>query len=282
MGGGEHGVRGRLRVRVRSSAGGKACTWWSMERCLSPSPLRSCARGTRPRRGRGSAAVLNAAASPGAREKGPKVQPCPQVGVPVCWGAHWREGVGPAWSHARTRTRAQSTARRRDHERHGAAYDGKKERLGQRGSARRRRQRHLQTNLSQPGTKAGITSGGAAARSACTFHLGSKVGASTRAGKWSSSPWWPRAVVQASVKCGGAARRWGGRRRWQRRDVEEVEEVGEVGVLGDGGSGSSHGRLRSSRRTALPRTAPLLLLPFTSLLLRRVGVWTGEQLPRSG
>jgi hypothetical protein len=47
---------------------------------------------------------------------------------------------------------------------------------------------------------AGITSGGAAARSDGTFPLGSKAGASTRAGKRSSSPWWPWAIVQASVK----------------------------------------------------------------------------------
>jgi hypothetical protein len=155
-----------------------------------------------------------------------------------------------------------NTTRRRDHERYGAAYDGDKEELSQPASARRRRQRHLQTSLSQPGTKAGITSGGAAARSDCSFHLGSKAGASTWAGKRSSSPCWPRVVVQASVKCGGVARRRGGRRR--RRDGEEAEEVGEVGVLGDGGSGSSHGRLRSSRRTALPRAAPLLLLPSST------------------
>jgi hypothetical protein len=95
--------------------------------------------------------------------------------------------------------------------------------------------------------------------------IGSKAGASTRAGKCSSSPWWPRAVVQPLVKCGGVARRRGGRRRRWRRDVEEVEEVGEVGVLGDSGSGSSHEWLRSLRRTALPRTAPIPPSPpFTS------------------
>jgi hypothetical protein len=105
-------------------------------------------------------------------------------------------------------------------------------------------------------------------------------GASTRAGKCSSSPWWPQAVVHALVKCGGAARRQGGRRRRRRRDVEEVEEVGEVGVLGDSGSGSSHGRLRSSRWTVLPRTAPIPPSPpITSLLLRWVGGRTGERFP---
>jgi hypothetical protein len=113
---------------------------------------------------------------------------------------------------------------------------------------------------------AGITSGsGAAARCGDTFPLGSKVGASTREGECSSSPWWPRVVVQALVKCGGAARRRGGRQRRQRRDVVELEETGEAGVLGDGESGSSHGRLRSSRRTALPRMAPIPPSPpFTS------------------
>jgi hypothetical protein len=44
----------------------------------------------------------------------------------------------------------------------------------------------------------------------------------------------------------------------------EEEEVGEVGdVVVPGGSGSSHGRLRSSRRTVLPRAASLLLPSFT-------------------
>jgi hypothetical protein len=68
------------------------------------------------------------------------------------------------------------------------------------------------SDLTHPGTMAGITSGGGATvRCDGTFPLGSKAGASTRARKCSSSPWWPRAVVQASVKCGGAARRRGGR-----------------------------------------------------------------------
>jgi hypothetical protein len=113
---------------------------------------------------------------------------------------------------------------------------------------------------------AGITSGGgAAARCGDTFPLGSKAEASTRVGECSSSLWWPRDVVQALVKCGGAARRRRGRRRRRRRDGVEVEEAGEAGALDDGGSGSSHGRLRSSRRTALPRAAPIPPSPpFTS------------------
>jgi hypothetical protein len=156
--------------------------------------------------------------------------------------------------------------RERERERAGA---GSQTRAARHGVRRRERQAKQEgaraltkaaapaSDFTQPGTKDGITSGGGvAARCDGTFPLGSKAGASTRAGKCSSSPWWPQAVVQALVKCGGAARRWGGRRRWRRRDVEEVEEVGEVGVLGDGVSGSSHGRLRSSRRTALPQTTP--------------------------
>jgi hypothetical protein len=80
-----------------------------------------------------------------------------------------------------------------------------------------------------------------------------------------ASPWWPRAEVQASVQCGGAARWRGGRRGRRRRVVGEVEDAGGVVVLGDGGSGSSHERLRSSRRTALPRTGPISPYPpFTS------------------
>jgi hypothetical protein len=56
--------------------------------------------------------------------------------------------------------------------------------------------------------------------------------------------------VQELVKKGGATRRRGGRRQW-RDDVEAVE----ASALDDGGTGSSHGRLRSSRRTACPRVA---------------------------
>jgi hypothetical protein len=128
---------------------------------------------------------------------------------------------------------------------------------------------------------AGITSGGgAAARCGDTFPLGSMAEASTRAGECSSSPWWPRALVQALVKCGGAARRWGGRRRRRRRNGVEVEEAWEAGALDDGGPGSSHGRLRSSRRTALPQAAPIPPSPPSLLLLlRRVGGRTGEWVP---
>jgi hypothetical protein len=58
------------RVCVRGSAGGKVRSWWPRIRCLPPSPLRPCARGTRPQRGRGGAVVLNAAASPTRAKRG--------------------------------------------------------------------------------------------------------------------------------------------------------------------------------------------------------------------
>jgi hypothetical protein len=101
-----------------------------------------------------------------------------------------------------------------------------------------------------------------------------RPGCPQRAGGSSFSPWWPRAVVQALVKKGGAARRQGGRRR-QRDDMEAVE----AGALDDGGAGSSHGRLRSSRRTACPRVASNPSFSPPLLLLRRAGVWTGEWIP---
>jgi hypothetical protein len=72
------------------------------------------------------------------------------------------------------------------------------------------------------------------------------------------------------------------------RLVSEEEEDGggvdaeaeEARALDDGGSGSSHGRLRSSRRTAFPRTAfdsssPPSPPPSSS----PVAVWTGEDSP---
>jgi hypothetical protein len=81
-----------------------------------------------------------------------------------------------------------------------ARHRGHKEMLGQESERASTKAAAPANELSQPGTKAGITSGGAAARSDCAFYLGSKAGASTWAGRRSSSPWWPRAEVQASVQ----------------------------------------------------------------------------------
>jgi hypothetical protein len=92
------------------------------------------------------------------------------------------------------------SARRRGRERHGTAINSDKERLGQEGERASTKAAAPANESSQPGTKVGITSGGAAARSDCVFHLGSKAGASTWVGKRSSSPWWPQAEVQASVQ----------------------------------------------------------------------------------
>jgi hypothetical protein len=113
------------------------------------------------------------------------------------------------------------------------------------------------------------------------FRLGSMAVASTGGKKRVSSPLWPLAEVQASVQRGGAACRRGGRRSRRWRGGGEEEEVGDVVV--PGGSGSSLRRLRSSRRTALPRAAPFLLLPSfspfssgsTAWLVRGVAPWGG-------
>jgi hypothetical protein len=115
--------------------------------------------------------------------------------------------------------------------------------------ARWRRWRHLQEN--HPSLARWPASPAAAARwrgASVAFPLGSKAGAFHKGqGERSFSPWWPRDVVQALVKKGGAARRHGGRQR-------RCDDV-EAGALDDGGTVSSHGRLRSSRRTACPRVA---------------------------
>jgi hypothetical protein len=102
---------------------------------------------------------------------------------------------------------------------------------------------------------AGITSGDAAARS------GGRSASARR-------PWRPQEgrsgrphlgghwlKWSVSVKRGGAACRRGRRGSRRRRVVRVEGEVVEADV--HGGSGSSLGRLRSSRCTALPRTAPL-------------------------
>jgi hypothetical protein len=136
----------------------------------------------------------------GARKRGPRPSLALTAAAHACWGARLRAlwlARARARGHARVAnaTRRSVTARRR---RTVAASYGKGGKAKRR-RARRRRQRHLQKTASQPGSKAGITSGGAAVRGNSAFLLGLKVGASTWGGKRSSSPRWPQAVVQASV-----------------------------------------------------------------------------------
>jgi hypothetical protein len=107
-------------------------------------------------------------------------------------------GVGSARANANVN--ANGSAPRRGRERQGTAINSDKVRLGQESERVSTKAAAPANESSQPGTKAGITSGGAAVRSDYAFHLGSKAGASTWAGKRSSSPWWPRAEVQASVQ----------------------------------------------------------------------------------
>jgi hypothetical protein len=103
-------------------------------------------------------------------------------------------------TRANANVNANGSARRRGRERHGTTIDSDKERLGQESERSSTKAAAPANELSQPGTKADITSSGAEARSGCAFYLGSKAGASTWAGKLSSSPRWPRAEVQASVQ----------------------------------------------------------------------------------
>jgi hypothetical protein len=76
----------------------------------------------------------------------------------------------------------------------------------------------LARKASKPGSMAGITSGGGAVRTTCSPSA-RRPGHPQRGGGRLFSPRWPRAVVQASVKKGGATCRRGGRRR-RRGDVE--------------------------------------------------------------
>jgi hypothetical protein len=104
MGGGEHGVRGRLTsVRACVVWSGKGRPWRPRNRCASP--WRPRARLARPRQGRGDAGTLEDGGEERRKRTGSKARPCPQMGMRVCWGAPGRKGVGPARSRARARTR---------------------------------------------------------------------------------------------------------------------------------------------------------------------------------
>jgi hypothetical protein len=182
-------VRACVRAGVRS---GKGRPWRPRNRC--PSPWRPRARLARPRQGRCDAGTLEGGGEGRRKRTGSKARPCPHMGVSACWGAPGRKGVGSARSRARARTRPRrgvavtsGTTRHTTATRNKQASERARVDEGS-GSCKKR---------SQPGTKAGFTSGGAAARGNSAFHLGSKAGASTWGGKRLSSPWWPRADVQA-------------------------------------------------------------------------------------
>jgi hypothetical protein len=89
---------------------------------------------------------------------------------------------------------------------------------------------------------------------------------------------WPK--WSASVKRGGVACRRERRGSRRRCIVGEEGEVVEVGI--HGGSGCPHGRHRSSRRKALPRTAPLSSFPPSPPSPPADGVCGQGRLPRCG
>jgi hypothetical protein len=126
MGGGEHGVCGR-HTCVRARFGRWQGVYQVTKGVAFPPLATACAEFptmARPwQRGR---SIHGGEAQ--RKRKGPKVQPRPRVGVRACWGARWRESVGLAWSHARTRTRAR-TARRGVTNASGTAQNGEKNRL---------------------------------------------------------------------------------------------------------------------------------------------------------
>jgi hypothetical protein len=192
---------GRRRARCPRAAYEHACGRGSVRqgrswrpRIWCPSLWRSRARLARPRQGRGDAGALEGGGEDRRKRVGLKARPCPRMGVHVCWGAPGCKGVAARTVQCASANAA--TAWRRGHERmtrHTTATRNKQASKRARvdegsGSCKK---------ISQPGTKAGFTSGGAAARGNGAFHLGSKAGASTWGAKRLSSPWWPRAEVQA-------------------------------------------------------------------------------------
>jgi hypothetical protein len=208
---------------------------------------------------------------------------CVRRRVRRAWRRHEKRAQGPALPSRLRRTRAGVHAcehcgphRRarvdatRAH-RHGAAATKRWRRPTARGKrlggwrARRRRRRHLQKNATQPGSMAGITSSGAAARDIPPWLEGRGV---NRGGEAASSPGWPLAEVQASVKggvrCsdeeGGSACRGSRTARWRGSRGSRGRRrawLPRVRLLLAGGSGFAAGG-------AAPDASVLLLLfPFS-------------------
>jgi hypothetical protein len=131
---------------------------------------------------------------PTREERGQGSNLAPGIDTRAWWGARWR-GASGLRGDARERKRERKRDRLGAASRTRVATHGGQRRHGK---ARPRKWRALTKATapsSQPGTKAGITSGGAAARSIGAFHLGSMAGATTRGGKRSSSSRWPWAEV---------------------------------------------------------------------------------------
>jgi hypothetical protein len=156
---------------------------------------------------------------------------------------------------SRANASANSSARRRRREQHAWRPNNGEGRLGRWRALVGEGGSTCKKIASQPGSMAGITNGGAAARS------GGRSASARR-------PWRPQGggigcphlgghlpKWSVSVKRGGTACRRGRRGGRRRRVVGEEGEVVEADV--HGGSGSSLGRLRASRRTASPRAASL-------------------------
>jgi hypothetical protein len=161
MGGGEHGVCGRHTCVLVRFGRWQGVYQVTKGVAFPPPPLRPRARSSRPRRDRGSAVDRYPAARPGARERDQRSSLAPGL---ACARAGVHLGARASGSRGHTRERE------REHEQHGAAS---RTRAARRSARRREEQAKPEceraltkaaapaNDSTQPGTMAGITSGGA-------------------------------------------------------------------------------------------------------------------------
>jgi hypothetical protein len=195
-----------------------------------------------------------------------------RAGVHACErrGPHGRARAG---THA-SRTRRGAPSWRGGDERW-RRPTAREERLGE-WRARRRRRRHLQKLASQPGSMAGLTSSGTAAARGVPPRLEGR--GVHRGGEAASSPGWPLADVQASVKgvwrCdeegGGAGR---GRRTARRKGSRGSRGrrrawLPRVWLLLAGGSGFAAGGAAPGSSSSSPSPSP-----------PAAGRWAGDWAP---